>query len=175
MSRSVSRSISGSVSSNTSSFNLLNTSRIRRKKQQEAVKTMALLEEKKNSNDMFNSHIITQKYQIDFLIDKIKLLEEEIKKIQNKKKMNKTFSVNSPSMALMSDSKNREKINDLKRQIKNTKTLIKDIETNISILETGKQNTNNEMKILQEKLNILNLSIGGRTKQTRKRRTLKKK
>jgi len=162
---------SRSVSSNTSSLYYLNKPKIQRNRQKEAIETMDSLESQKSRNDMFNEHIRREKYQIDFLKGKIRLLEEEIEKIQNKNKMNKTISLNNQSMTLMSDSK----IPKNKREIIYLKDKIEDIKINIKILEKGEQKTNNEMKKLQDKLNILNLSIGGRTKKTRKRRTLKKK
>ncbi len=129
----MSGSMSKSISSNTSSFNLLNKSRIRRKKQKEAGKTMVLLKVEKDRNDMFNSYIIEANYDIDVLIDKIKSLQKQIEQTQNGTKMNKTYSVNNPAMALISDSKTKQNINDLKTQIKDIQTQIKDIQTNISI------------------------------------------
>jgi hypothetical protein len=159
-------------SSNTSSFSMLNRSEIKSIRQLDINDTMNTLDLQKRRNYTLNKDIRDETAKIDFFTKKIELFEKEIEQILNKKKYNKTLSVNNPAMV----STSATQILVINRYIQQFKQEIKEAKKKIQTFKKGNQNANDEINRLRNILRVKHLSVGGRTKRTRKRRkTLKKK
>jgi chromosome segregation ATPase len=158
-------------SSNTSTFMMLDKSPIASQRRIEANKTMRKLSSQKKSGKSAEDNIQEEIKYIHFFIDKINFLRDKLMKLQNKRRNSKTLSINNPSMSFSSTAE-MKKIND---EIKYLKEEIKTSESNIKALSKYKTTTSNEIKELNKRLSIQNLSVGGRTRRTRKRRTMKKR
>jgi hypothetical protein len=155
-------------SSNTSTFMMLDKPPIASQRRIEANNTMRKLSSQKQSGKFAEDNIEEEIKYIHFFIDKINFLIDKLMKLQNRRRNSKTLSINNPSMSFSSTAE-MKKIND---DIKYLKQQVKRSESNIKALGKYKTTTSNEIKELNKRLSIQNLSVGGRT---RKRRTMKKR
>ena len=161
------------VSSNTASFSILDRSQIKSKRQNDINDTMNTLDLQKRRNNTLNKDIRDETAKINFYTNKIELFERKIEEIRNKKKYRKTLSINNPAMIPTSDKKI---IATLNGYISEYNQEIEKAEKNIQTFKNGNKNANDKITKLREILREKNLSVGGRTKRTHKRRkTLKKK
>ena len=156
------------LSSNASSLLSLHKGNVRGKRIQNASNTMHLLDiEKYRSND-YNLKINYEHSFIDMTLDKIKYLNNEINKIQNRGKMNKTMSINNPAMASMHNSH----IPNIKKYIETLKRDIERSKSNIQVLQRGTKNAAEKIKTLTKKLRVQHLSMGGRKRKNRTARRI---
>lgn len=151
------------LSSNASSLLSLHKGNVRGKRIQNASNTMHLLDiEKYRSND-YNLKINYERSFIDMTLYKIKYLNNEINKIQNRRKMNKTMSLNNVAMASMHNSH----IPNMKKYIETLKRDIERSKSNIQVLQRGTKNAVEKIKTLTKKLRVQHLSMGGRKRKNR--------
>ena len=157
------------LSSNASSLLSLRDGNARRKQKQGASNTMRELEFEKYRTNDYTLKINYERAFIDMTLEKIKYLKNEIKKIQNRRKMNKTMSLNNPVMASMQNLH----IPKIKKYIQTLNMDIERSKSNIQVLQRGTKNATEKIKTLSKKLRVQHLSMGGRKRRISK--TLKKK
>jgi len=156
------------LSANASSLLSLRDGNARRKQKQSASNTMHELEFEKYRTNDYNLKINYERAFIDMTLEKIKYLKNEIKKIQNRRKMNKTMSLNNPAMGLMHNSH----IPKMQKYIETLKMDIERSKSNIQVLQRGTKNATEKIKTLTKKLRVQHLSMGGRRR--RKNKTFKR-
>lgn len=151
------------LSANASSLLSLRHGNARRKQKQSASNTMHELEFEKYRTNDYNLKINYERAFIDMTLEKIKYLKDEIKKIQNKRKMNKTMSLNNPAMGLTHNSH----IPKMQKYIETLKMDIERSKSNIQVLQRGTKNATEKIKTLTKKLRVQHLSMGGRKRKNR--------
>ena len=152
------------LSSNASSLLSLHTGNVRGKQKQGASNTMHELDFEKYRTNDYTLKINYERAFIDMTLDKIKYLKDEIRKIQNRGKMNKTMSINNPAMASMHNSH----IPNIKKYIETLKRDIERSKSNIQVLQRGTKNAAEKIKTLTKKLRVQHLSMGGRRRRNNK-------
>ena len=141
-----------------------------KKKRREAIEdTINLIQVENFRSKNFELKMKHQERGMNERIRDIKVLKDEIKKIQNRRKMNKTMSLNNPVL----HSAQKTDIPRFKNLIAELEAEVEIFKHNIKILKKGSEKANNKINTLTRKLRVQNLSMGGR--RQRKNRTSKRR